>query len=294
MQTLSPGTHLVSIKAWDSNGNPFSQQLSVNEVAAASATVTSPTAGSTVPSPVHVVASGTSSAGVAAMQIYADDQLVYTVNSNSIDTTIPLSAGSHYLVIKMWDKNGTPTSKALTITASASAAVNISSPTASQSVGSPVHVVASGTSPAGVAAMQIYADDQLVYSVNSSTIDTMLPLSTGNHNLVIKIWDNNGTPTSKSVTVNVTAPAVGVTLTSPSSGATTGSIVQVVASATTGNSSDPIGAMRIYVDDQSIYTVQGASINTSLTMSSGSHHIVIVAWDQVGASWTKNATINVQ
>jgi hypothetical protein len=142
--------------------------------------------------------------------------------------------------------------------------------------------------------MQIYADDQLAYSVNSSNIDTMLPLSTGSHYLVIKMWDNNGTPTSKSVTVNVTAPVVGVTLTSPTTGATTGSSVQVVASATTGNSSDPIGAMRIYVDDQSVFTTQTASINTSLTMSSGPHHIVIVAWDQVGASWTKDATINVQ
>jgi hypothetical protein len=294
MQTLSAGTHLVTIKAWDSNGNPFSQQLSVNEVAAAGVTVTSPTAGSTVPSPVHVVASGTSSVGVAAMQIYADGQLVYTVNSSSIDTNIPLSAGNHTLVIKMWDNNGNPTSKSLTITASASAGVNVSSPTAGQSVGSPVHVVASGTSPAGVAAMQIYADGQLVYQVNSSNIDTMLPLSTGSHYLTIKMWDNNGTPTSKSVTVNVTAPAIGVTLTSPKTGATTGSPVQVVASATTGNSSDPIGAMRIYVDDQSVYTVQGASINTSVTMSSGSHHIVIVAWDRAGASWTKDATINVQ
>jgi acid phosphatase len=294
MQTLSPGTHLVVVKAWDSNGNPFSQQISVNEVAAADVTVTSPTAGSTVPSPVHVVASSTASAGVATMQIYADDQLVYTVNSSNINTSIPLSAGSHSLVIKMWDNNGTPTSKSLTITASASAGVNVSSPTAGQSVGSPVHVVASGTSPAGVAAMQIYADGQLVYQVNSSNIDTMLPLSNGSHYLTMKMWDNNGTPTSKSVTVNVTAPAVGVTLTSPTTGTTTGSPVQVVASATTGNSSDPIGAMRIYVDDQSVYTVQGASINTSVTMSSGSHHIVIVAWDQVGASWAKDATINVQ
>jgi hypothetical protein len=142
--------------------------------------------------------------------------------------------------------------------------------------------------------MQIYADDQLAYTVNSSSINTNIPLSAGTHYLVIKMWDNNGTPTSKSVTVNITAPAVGVTFTSPKTGATTGSPVQVVASATTGNSSDPIGAMRIYVDDQSVYTVQGASINTSVTMSSGSHQIVIVAWDKVGASWTKDATINVQ
>ena len=294
MQTLGVGTHNVVIKAWDNNGNPFSQQITVNEAAPAAVTIASPAAGATVSSPVQVVASGTSPVGVAAMQIYADHNLVYTVNGSSINTSVPLSAGSHYLVIKMWDNNGNPTSQSVTITVPAAAAVSISSPTAGQSVSSPVHVVAGGTSPAGVAAMQIYADDQLVYTVNSSSIDTMLPLSTGTHYLVIKMWDKNGNPTSKSVSVNVTAPVAGVTLTSPTTGSTLGSPVQVVASATTGNSSDAIGAMRIYVDDNGVYTTSGASINTSVTMSSGTHHIVVVAWDQIGASWTKDAMINVQ
>jgi len=291
MQTLGVGTHNVVIKAWDDNGTPFSQQISVNEAAPA-VTITSPAAGATLSSPVQVVANGTSPVGVAAMQIYADHNLVYTVNGSSINTSVPLSAGSHNLVVKLWDNNGNPTSQSVAITVPTAASVSISSPTAGQSVGSPVHVVAGGTSPAGVAAMQIYADDQLVYTVNSSSIDTMLPLSTGSHDLVIKMWDNNGNPTSKSVSVNVTATA-GVTLTSPRTGATVGSPVQVVASATTTNSSDPIGAMRIYVDDSSVYSTSGASINTAVTMSSGTHHIVVVAWDQVGASWTKDAMVNV-
>ena len=293
MQTLAPGTHTVVIKAWDNNGNPFSQQVSVNEVAAG-VTVTSPAPGATVTSPVHVVANGTSPAGVAAMQVYADDQLVYDVNASSIDTTIPLSAGSHNLVIKMWDNNGAPTSKALTITPSSSAGINIASPTSGQSVGSPVHVVANGTSPAGVAAMQIYADDQLVYNANNSSIDTMLPLSTGSHYLVIKMWDNNGAPTSKSISVRVTAPLAGVTIISPTTGSTSGSPVQVIASATTGNSSNPIGAMRIYVDDNSVYTTQSSSIDTPVTMSLGTHHVVVVAWDQAGAAMSNDAMVNVQ
>jgi acid phosphatase len=295
-QSLTPGAHLVVVKAWDNSGNPFSQQINVNEAAAAAAvTVSSPSDGATVSSPVQVVANGTSPAGVAAMQIYADHQLVYNVNSSIINTSLPLSSGSHYLVIKMWDGNGNPTSKALTINVSApTSGINVVAPTAGQTVSSPVDVVATGTSPAGVAAMQIYSDDQLVYSVNGANLNTLLPLSTGSHNLVIKMWDNNGNPTSKSISIKVTAPTAGVTLTSPTTGSTAGSPVEVVASANSGNSSDPIGAMRIYVDDNSVYTVQSASINTAVTMSSGSHHVVVVAWDQIGNSWTKDATINVQ
>jgi acid phosphatase len=257
-------------------------------------TISSPTNGATVSGQMHVVASAQSPAGVMALQIYVDHALTYTVNSASMDTMQTLSPGTHLVTIKAWNSNGNPFSQQLSVIEVAAAGVTVTSPTMGSTVPSPVHVVASGTSSAGVAAMQIYADDQLAYTVNSSSINTNIPLSAGTHYLVIKMWDNNGTPTSKSVTVNITAPAVGVTFTSPKTGATTGSPVQVVASATTGNSSDPIGAMRIYVDDQSVYTVQGASINTSVTMSSGSHQIVIVAWDKVGASWTKDATINVQ
>lgn len=295
MQVLSPGAHNVVVKAWDNAGHPFSQQISVNEATAASVTVTSPAPGATVGSPVQVQANGVSPQGVAAMQIYADHQLVYTANSSTINTSLSLATGNHNLVVKMWDSNGVPTSKSLNITVSApTAGITLLSPTSGQTTSSPVDIVATGSSPAGVAAMQVYADDQLVYSVNGGTLDTLLPLSAGNHNLVIKMWDNNGTPTSKSVSVTVSAPAAGVTLTAPSPGAVAGSPVQVIASATTGNSGNPIGAMRIYVDDQSVYTTPSASINTALPMSAGSHHVVVVAWDQVGNSMSKSATITVQ
>jgi hypothetical protein len=295
MQALSPGAHNVVVKAWDNGGHPFSQQISVNEATAASVTIASPSAGATVSSPMQVQANGVSPNGVAAMQIYADNQLAYSVNGSTINTSRSLATGNHNLVVKMWDSNGSPTSKSLNITVSAPmAGINLLSPTSGQTTSSPVDMVATGSSPAGVAVMQIYADDQLVYSVNGGTLDTLLPLSAGNHNLVIKMWDNNGTPTSKLVSVTVNAPAAGVTLASPSPGAVAGSPVPIIASATTGNSSNPIGAMRIYVDDQSVYTTPSSSINTSVPISAGSHHVVVVAWDQAGNSMSKDATINVQ
>jgi hypothetical protein len=265
------------------SGVPTQQQL----------TVSSPANGATVSGQMHVVASAQSPLGVATMQIYVDGTLTYTVNAASIDTMQALSPGTHNITIKAWDKTGNPFSQKLSVTSSSVASVTVTSPAAGASVGSPVHVVANGSSPLGVAAMQIYADHQLVYKVNSSAIDTTLPLALGTHNLTIKMWDNNGNPTSKSVSVQVTANLAGVTLVSPTAGVTVGSPVHVVASATTGIASNPIGAMRIYVDDNSVYTVLTSQIDTYVAMSSGSHYIVIVAWDQVGSSMTRSATINV-
>jgi hypothetical protein len=77
-----------------------------------------------------------------------------------------------------------------------------------------------------------------------------------------------------------TASFAGVTVTSPASGSTAGSPVHFVASAT---STHPITAMRIYVDNLSVYLVSASSLNTSVTMSAGTHSVVIQAWDSTGA-----------
>lgn len=77
-----------------------------------------------------------------------------------------------------------------------------------------------------------------------------------------------------------TASFAGVSVSSPAAGSTSGSPVHFVASATSAN---PITAMRIYVDNVSVYLVSASSLNTSVTMSAGTHSIVVQAWDSTGA-----------
>lgn len=77
-----------------------------------------------------------------------------------------------------------------------------------------------------------------------------------------------------------TASFAGVTVSSPAAGFTAGSPVHFVASAT---STHPITAMRIYVDNASVYLVSAGSLNTSVTMSAGTHSVVVQAWDSTGA-----------
>ena len=77
-----------------------------------------------------------------------------------------------------------------------------------------------------------------------------------------------------------TASFAGVTVSSPAAGSTSGSPVHFVASAT---STHPITAMRIYVDNLSVYLVSASSLNTSVTMSAGTHSVVVQAWDSTGA-----------
>ena len=82
-------------------------------------TVTSPANGSTVSSPVHVVASASSSNPIAAMRVYVDNVSVYLTYSNSIDTYITLSSGGHFIVVQSWDSTGLVTKFPLNVTVAA-------------------------------------------------------------------------------------------------------------------------------------------------------------------------------
>lgn len=77
-----------------------------------------------------------------------------------------------------------------------------------------------------------------------------------------------------------TASFAGVTVSSPAAGSTSGSPVHFVASATSAN---PITAMRIYVDNISVYLVSASKLDTYVTIAVGGHSVVVQAWDSTGA-----------
>jgi hypothetical protein len=43
---------------------------------------------------------------VQSMQLYMDTSLAYSVGGQSLNKTLALAAGSHYIVIKAWDATG--------------------------------------------------------------------------------------------------------------------------------------------------------------------------------------------
>lgn len=82
----------------------------------AGVTVTSPSNGSSVSAPVHVVASASSSSSpINSMAIYVDHNLVYKQNVSKVDTYIQPAAGKRYVVVQAWDKNGGIFKTAVTI-----------------------------------------------------------------------------------------------------------------------------------------------------------------------------------
>jgi hypothetical protein len=80
------------------------------------------------------------------------------------------------------------------------------------------------------------------------------------------------------------ASFAGVTVNSPTNGATTNSPLHVVAAATPNNPAAPIAAMQIYVDGGLVYQGNGANVDTYLSVGAGNHQVAVKSWDAAGAS----------
>jgi acid phosphatase len=88
-----------------------------------------------------------------------------------------------------------------------------------------------------------------------------------------------------------TATVTGVTVCSPAAGSTVASPVHFAAAA---KSTHPITAMRIYVDNIAKFTVDASSLDTSVALATGTHSVVVQAWDSTGAFFKTPLTIHVQ
>lgn len=172
----------------------------------AGVTISSPAPGSTSASPVPFVASASSSAPITAMQIYVDNTSVFQTSSNSLNTSVTMSPGSHLVVVQAWDSTGAvfKTPETITVTTS-SGAVAVNSPANNATVASPFQVVASAAAPQPIVAMIAYLDSQIVVNVSSASINASVSASSGTHSLVVQAWDSTGAVYKQALTVTVSS-----------------------------------------------------------------------------------------
>jgi hypothetical protein len=171
------------------------------------------------------------------------------------------------------------------VTAPAFANVIVSSPANSETVSSPAKFAATAnttTCSRGVAAMGVYIDNELAYTVNGASLSTSLALTGGQHNAVIQEWDNCGGATNVAVPITV-ENSTGVWVASPANNTTVTPQTSYVATATT-TCAKGVAAMGIYVNNQLQYVVNGSKLNTQLTLSPGAQRTVVEEWDNCGGA----------
>jgi hypothetical protein len=167
---------------------------------------------------------------------------------------------------------------------------------------SPAHIVSHFTSSTPASVSQIYLDNKLVFQVAGGNIDKNLPLAPGEHRLEVKSWTKGqpfhndfflSTPRSIPATVPPCSESTNFTVNicSPGQKAAVDAPVHVVAAA---KSTSPITTMQIYLDFKEVFHSPNSTlIETDVPMGSGSHLIVVKAFDSTGRSFFSSRNINV-
>lgn len=95
----------------------------------AGVTVSSPANGATSGSPVHVVASATSTSPITGMRVYVDNVSAYSTSAAKIDAYVAMSQAKHNVVVQAWDSTGAVFKQAITITVSGTTPTPTPAPT---------------------------------------------------------------------------------------------------------------------------------------------------------------------
>ena len=267
----------------------------------ASVTVSAPANGSNVSTTVQYVAKASTNcaAGISAIGIYSSPgALAYSTTGGSLNTVLVFSPGDYQTVVQAWDNCGGDSKTPVTIHVSAGAAeVQVAAPANNATVATQVQYVASATTNCakGVSAMGIYTSSGvLAYHSPGPALNTLLTLNPGTYHTVVQEWDGCGGSAYTPITINVSGPKNGqVSVTAPQTNSTVSSTVQYVASASSACPSG-VAAMGIYTAPGALaYKVQGAQLNTLLTLSPGVYHTVVEEWDNCGAAAVAPVTITV-
>jgi phospholipase C len=141
--------------------------------------------------------------------------------------------------------------------------------------------------------MGVYVDDQLIYVVDGTTLNTSLNVSPGGHNTVVEEWDYCGGASYDSLNILVSGQT-GVVVTTPAPNATVTSPVTYAATASTSTCAAGVAAMGIYINNVLKYLVSGAKLNTQLNLASGAEHTVVEEWDNCGGAAFTTINLTVQ
>jgi len=178
-----------------------------------SVTICSPGDGSTVQSPVNIVAGATDVTPVKLTQIYLDGKKFYEAPLSAINVNMPIANGTHRLTVQAFDTNNVIFKKTIHMTVSSQTApcalnpvnrtVTICSPSDGATVKSPVNVVAGTTDSTPVKLMQIYLDGKKVFEVKSASLNTSLAMAAGSHRLTVQAIDTANAIFKKTINITV-------------------------------------------------------------------------------------------
>ncbi len=286
------GTHRLTVQAY--NGTYFKSTVNITVSGAAgyctpgttspSVTICSPANNATVTSPVPITAVTTSSSAVQFMQVYVDGAKQYQSDGGTLNTSVAMSAGTHRLTVQAYNGSYFKSTEYITVSGGTNpVGVTVSPDGASIPPGGTLQFKATVTNTTNTA-VNWYVDgvqggDSTAGTISTSGLYTA-PNAEGSHRVMaVSAADPTksaqvgvGVSASAGCTPSTTSPSV--TICTPANNSTVASPVHVQAVTT---SSTPVGYMQIYVDGGKVYQVSAATLDTDVTMSSGTHRLTVQA-----------------
>jgi|SRR5579872_140574 len=249
--------------------------------------ISTPFANAAVASPVRIQATTSNNSPVHTMQLYVDNVLKYQVADNSIDTSLPIPAGKHFVVAQSWDSAGGIHKRGIYVNVQSQAVV-VTNPAPREVVGSEVQVGAIAGGQSKVSKMQLYVDGNSQFQSSGNTLNTSISLSAGNHTLNVEAADSAGNLASNKFSVTSARPSIHIL--SPAS--PTGLLSPIFVSASSIDPS-PVRTIQIYEDHNLIYQVTGTGVQATIPMSVGQHLLAVQAWNTAGQTYKQTVNLNV-
>lgn len=281
LRTVCDAMGLSSCPAAAAVANPMSDFFNTVNIA-------TPFPDSAVASPVHIQATTSNNSPVSAMQIYVDNLLKYQVTGNSVNASLPMSTGKHYVVVQSWDTAGGIHKNGIYVNVQAEAVV-VTKPTPAAVVGKSLQVGATAGGASAVNKMQLYVDGKSQFQSSGNTLSTTVSLTPGSHTLAVEGSESSGTLVSSKVsvisaspTVNILSPVANTQFSSP-----------MYISATTVDPT-PVTVAQVYVDNKLVYEVSGTGVQAWIPLSLGKHWVVVQEWNSSGATYKQGEYITVE
>lgn len=324
--TMTPGSHRLVAQAWDASGRVLKSEITVNakddsaelpcpEVDAVPAvTICEPASGMVSTDKVRVVAGAKSDAGITAMKIYVDNVERYAAKTNRIYVSVPLTVGTHSIVVQAWDTLGRVFKASRQVTLQATQ-VNCDQTSIYPSIrfcgmkpgdkfGQQVRFVSLAQAPPRlITSSRLYVNDVEAYRVSASKLDTVVMLPLGTSRAVAQSWDSAGNvykvtaitnceSVAGVVSCSIVSAGNQVVMSAPMANGVFNSAVPIQARAYTPESS--VSAVKVYVDGKQIYQTTGDTLNIAVPLVPGLHQVTVQAWSKTGAVFNSYRIITVQ
>jgi hypothetical protein len=220
------------------------------------------------------------------MQIYVDNALKYQLNNTaSVNTNLPMSIGSHFVVVQSWDSVGGIHKRAINVKVQSEAVV-VKNPAPAAVVGSSAQISATAGGQKSVNKMQLYVDGSARFQSSGNTLNTSVSLAAGNHTLAVEASDSSGNLTTNKFGVISATPAVHIHSPAPNSSF----ISPMFVSATTVDSTQ-VNSVQIFVDGKLVYQVSGTGVQAWLPITTGKHSLTVQAINKAGVAYKQSMTV---